>query len=866
MLSFALPVLIVLAVIVARGIWPFGDNSFLCADLYHQYTPFMTEFRRKLVNGESLAYSWNLGLGADFFALYAYYLASPENWLVALVPERFVTEFIAFWIVVKIGLAGGAMGHYLIARFGRSDTRVVMYSLFYALCGFTCAYYYNTMWMNALCLAPLIILGLERLIGEGSWRLYTFTLAFVILTDYYIAMIVCIFLVLYCAVTLINERLSVRKMLTACLRFMGCSILAAGLACIVLVPVIASMMGTEFANPDWPKSLEWYMNPVEMFARHGMMVDSHRALDHWPNIYCGVLVFILVPMYLTHRAIPLRERIGRLFMMAVFFLAFATNWGSFVWHGFNYPDSLPARQSFLYCFLLVTMCYEAAMRSDENSTVSEIAGFALGGALLVACGLWGGDRDADITDEALICSWVFIVAYLVVRIAYESLARHSIRIGRPKTARMLVMASGVTVIALAAAELVCNTAASSIMCVSRDSYLNMQSAYEGVTQDVRRDAAPNMVRFDNRNYKTHNDGILGDYPSGNYFSSTMSAETNELYRRLGLRETKVTVDTRGINPLIQAILGIDYTITTDQLPTDLYTYRGSENGYRLYEHEYTLPWGFAVPDDNIDRYGQCDNLANGLQAALMEAPSSRCSAAPSNAIARLLTGQDLLVHVPENYLEAAPVEAGSLVFTPTVSGHFYAQVRNITGGDTVSVITDIATYRYDELRWGSLIDLGYCDAKEPVAITHELDDDAEDPALELTAYKLDELVLSDCIEALSSAPFVTTALSADRFTGEIDLDRAAHLFLPVIYNRGWRISVDGAPVAYDEGESLAGACVYIPLSSGHHEITMQYCIRGLGIGGAITAIAVLVTLLLIVRDRRTHNGSTFESNHHRFCI
>ena len=72
LLSFFLPVLIMLGIFIQRQIFPFGSNSFLRTDMYHQYAPFMNEFMEKLKTGGSLAYSWNIGLGSNFVALYAY--------------------------------------------------------------------------------------------------------------------------------------------------------------------------------------------------------------------------------------------------------------------------------------------------------------------------------------------------------------------------------------------------------------------------------------------------------------------------------------------------------------------------------------------------------------------------------------------------------------------------------------------------------------------------------------------------------------------------------------------------------------------------------------------------------------------------
>ena len=55
--SFFFPVFITLLLFIVRGIYPFGDESFMRTDMYHQYVPFMSELLYKLHRGESLFYT-----------------------------------------------------------------------------------------------------------------------------------------------------------------------------------------------------------------------------------------------------------------------------------------------------------------------------------------------------------------------------------------------------------------------------------------------------------------------------------------------------------------------------------------------------------------------------------------------------------------------------------------------------------------------------------------------------------------------------------------------------------------------------------------------------------------------------------------
>ena len=129
-MCFLVPVVIMLTLFAFCEIFPFGDRSFLFSDMYHQYMPFFSEFVRKVRAGESLFYSYNVGVGTNFVALYSYYLGSPLNWLALLVPEAYLCEFMSYLVIFKMGLCGLTAGFYLQKRFGSGDFGVVFFACF----------------------------------------------------------------------------------------------------------------------------------------------------------------------------------------------------------------------------------------------------------------------------------------------------------------------------------------------------------------------------------------------------------------------------------------------------------------------------------------------------------------------------------------------------------------------------------------------------------------------------------------------------------------------------------------------------------------------------------------------------------------
>ena len=126
-ISFFLPLIIMIAIFAVRGIYPFGDNVYLRSDMYHQYCPFFSELWDKIRNGGSLFYSWEIGLGSNFSALYGYYLSSPLNWFVGFFPHSFIIELMNIIILIKLALASTTFTYYIAKRF---NVRNITVSIF----------------------------------------------------------------------------------------------------------------------------------------------------------------------------------------------------------------------------------------------------------------------------------------------------------------------------------------------------------------------------------------------------------------------------------------------------------------------------------------------------------------------------------------------------------------------------------------------------------------------------------------------------------------------------------------------------------------------------------------------------------------
>ena len=139
---------------------PFGDMTILRMDLYHQYGPLFAELYDRITSGGSLLYSWESGLGGSFLGNFLNYMSSPLSWIILLFGHENITEAISTMILLKAVLSACTFSYYLKHSFRRNDITISAFGVLYAFCGYFVAYYWNVMWLDAMYLFPLIILGI----------------------------------------------------------------------------------------------------------------------------------------------------------------------------------------------------------------------------------------------------------------------------------------------------------------------------------------------------------------------------------------------------------------------------------------------------------------------------------------------------------------------------------------------------------------------------------------------------------------------------------------------------------------------------------------------------------------------------------
>ena len=258
-LAFLIPFVTAVAAFIGQGMWPFGDRGISIIDSYHQYVPFFSELQYKWRHFDSLFYSWNGGLGMNFWAVIAYYLASPLNLLLLIFPKSLVMECFSLIYFIKIGLAGLSFAWFLRKRFNNYGLSVTVFGCCYALSSFVIGYAWNIMWLDCIVLFPIVMLGIHRLMHEGRGWLYGASLALCIFTNYYIAIMICIFSCLYLLAELICERnAGIKARIRRIFGFAGYSLMAGAFGAVMLIPTAYALMSSQSASSSFPTTLKFY--------------------------------------------------------------------------------------------------------------------------------------------------------------------------------------------------------------------------------------------------------------------------------------------------------------------------------------------------------------------------------------------------------------------------------------------------------------------------------------------------------------------------------------------------------------------------------------------------------------------------------
>ena len=852
LLAVAIAFVFMMLAAMIMNVAPFGRNSFSCIDSMHQYVPFFSDYQRKARGLESIFYTWNIGMGQNFFSLVLYYMASPLNLIMLLFPTSGIFTGFTLILIIKICFSAGAFGYWLSRRRGAPSNNLLItaFSLGFAINNYTMGYYWNIMWLDCIMMLPLAILGLERIFRGESPKLYVLSLFYILYCNYYIAFIICIFLVLW---FFAHRQGSVRGFFRNGLVFAGCSILSAAMAAFALFSAFLGIMATSSAdNMGLPKN-EMYGSFYTQLKQLFFMttpVDMQND-DSGLNVYCGVLTVLLFFLFLLCDRISLAEKIRKLLLIVFLTYSFNSTLLNFIWHGFHNQYGIPNRFSFVFIFTLLTIGYEALMRLRQTGIFQVAMAGSLTILFYLLCFLFGNP------DGLVSGGWIFgITIALVVGYMVVFFFRHRNRKCLVTTSVILFSAMMLELFTTEALGFFKNDVANG------GYYSEHLAGMQAAKRNVDRYAAVNGITFwreDQISTRMIDEATYNGLRSVGTFCSTVNGKLVETMGRLGCYTGVNEFLFYGGNPVLNMLTGVrflysrtgDYAaVGTERAP--LY----EEKGYAVYENPYTLPIGYGTSSDLLEwtaRSGDRLKAVNELAFTISGIRNVYEEVRPEITV----DGKDCKTWVtsPTSYLinytrtgEAAPRIHAS--FSVDQDGHYLFDTKvNHVNKSTLYINGE---KKIRERLTTQIFDLGKLSKGDTVELEFEFEKDATDHGtISLFVNRVNEDKLKAIYDVLADEPLTVTYAKDGKLDGVINMKEDGILFTTIPYDKGWCAEVDG-----EKAEILAVSDSFVALSltKGQHEVRFRYISPGFLPGLMVSCAGWLVfTILCFVWKRRPRN-------------
>ena len=845
-LGFLVPALLGLIGYIVIKVWPFGNGTVLIIDSLHQYLPFYTEYHDKLTGAGSLFYSFSAGFGYDFWATFAYYLASPLNLLIALVPRANVCDFMDYLILFKIAMCGGIFSWYLHRRAvlhglygsgegskslrsenagagsgrrpaasGYDPVRILMpvaFAVMFTMGNFIIGYYFNLMWLDSIAMLPLIMYGIEQISSGRGGLIYGLSLFYGIWCNYYIGFMLCLFSCLYLLVSLLERKgISPGQVLRRCLRFGWYSLLAGGAAAMVLLPAYRALTSSEsMTDNSFPSAVKFYTDFIGLMLSHGAEQHPINISDTQVglNAYCGTAVLILVLVYVLDRKISWREKLGRILLAGLLLLSFAMNILNYVWHGFHTQNGLPNRFAFLYVCILLVMSFDTLSNLREWHVLQVLAASLIPIALFLAALLCGRGDTAEYSNwvyltPALLAVWMIV--FLVL-----TLVRPSRLIGCAVVGGLLLAEAGIHGIY----GYIYNEN------VTRDIYLKDQASWQEMIGPI---TEPSFFRSEIDSQRMRNVSMFAGANSIVLFNSMMQESVTDFCDHLGIEARTNKNGYAGVTELMNNVFGIRYVLSSIGNASTMYRFPEIDNdgNLKVYFNENALSIGFLVnseirywdPSDGmpIEVQNQFITLATGLPGIYNLDRTINAEDGERYEV-KIPDGKQVYLYLPER---VDSIDLNTPEYSrkfKTYTDHLYTV--NAADGEDIADFTVT-----DDSINGKDVYVYLC---------------RNDDVQEVT-----DLLARDMLE--------NVRVFGNRLQGDITASKDGILLLTVPWSDNWQVRVDGEKyVPLKIGGMLTG----LELKAGEHAISLKYVPGGFYAGVVLTLLCLVLMAVTAAAEKR----------------
>ncbi len=821
MLGFLLSSIIIIVIYSLQKIAPFGNNSMLDVDFYHQYGPLLNELYDRIKQGESLLYSFNTAGGIAFYRNFLNYLSSPFNLVLLLFKKENIVMAFSVIIALKVVVAQISMSCYLKNTFKKNSILIAFFGCLYSFSGYFCAYYWNIMWLDGMVFLPIIMIGINKIINENKASLYIISLAVMLFANYFIGYMICIFSVVYFIGLLIYKgNFKIKNILKKCSTFLFSSVLAGMLVAFLLLPLYASLNSIS-ATKDVMPSLSTNFSISNYVFNHltgvKRTVFSSDILP-LPNVYPGMLTLVLILILFINKKINIKFKVLSILALLFFFFSFNINTIDFIWHAFHVPNDLPWRYSFIYVFVLISLGYYSILRIKDVSIIRISICFLV--AILVT--LLSNKLDfKNMTDKkAIICLGLLILYYAII-ILYKN---------KSVNKKFLYAIFSLLILFECVYSIDVNWD------IDHDikNFMQDKKPYMSLIKKARQEDN-GLYRIEKTDYLTLNDGAWYDYYGISTFSSMAYESMSKTQRMLGLAGNNINsfYYKEYQTPIYNTMFNIKY-IMGKYVNNDYYKVIGANDNNVISRYDYSTSIAYAVNKDiknwHLVNYNPFLNQSEFvLKSSLIKDIFEKVDIKEVGDNAKITNVSDDAFDLNLNY----EIYDASGELTLVLDNKKHDNIYLYIGSDGVSSFEIEGSYYTLTSDEYYVFDAGKINS-DYVNVKINFNDNANNNLL-FGAYTINEDAFNKFYNAINDETLKVEKYSDTYIYGKINAKDDEILFTTIAYDKGWSVYVDGKKVKTKDINSF----LTCNLKKGTHKIKMVYYPYLMKEGLIISAISLV---------------------------
>lgn len=858
--AFICTAIIMCITYILRHVYPFGDQIVLKVDLYHQYAPFHEELRSRIINGQSLMYSWEGGLGKEFVTQMAYYTASPISFLILLFPQKLLPEALAFFILIKTCFSASFFTYYLKEHFKKNDLSILIFGLLYAFTAFMTGYYWNVMWLDSVALFPIVALGVERLIHENKHILYYVAITLTMIVNFYMAVLVCVFTAAYFMVVLFANyewKRNSKVMISRMIKFAIVSIVAALTAMFILAPVAIALGQTATSDTNFPK-FEIYQNVYQLITNHfiGARPVVLARNEDLPNVYSGVITMMLIPLYFFNTKINKREKWLMSALLIFMLLCACIKPLDFIIHGMHFPSNLPHRYTFIYSFIMLYIAYKGFINIKSckfefvvyaailYTVVILVTEYIMVPAIL--------DIDRVLTDSDIIINIVAMIGYAFIIYAYSK--------SKPEMIGGLLGVIFVCVFA----ECMFSSEQGLDRTTDREAYVKYIDGADDAVNYMNEKENGQFYRTEFRRFTSINDAALYHYRGFSQFSSLAPGGISDFIGNIGIAATGNSYRYYDPTPLVDAMFDLKYVMNKDgEINKERYVFEQQFNNVWIYRNDRVLPLGFMVNSDVKNwktEDSQPFDVQNNFVKQAAGVNKDMFTLIKADSVNK--TYMDVTEQIDDNSFKYSLTEPANLSLEPTVTATFTSDKDQylyvyVDAGNTKRVKYRTNTANEDrELSAGkSMFDIGQVSAGETITVEFSLTNKGEfektyrkNGTVKIYAASYNDSVFQEAYDKLNQNTYNITSFEDTHIEGTVNAPEDGVMFTSIPYVDGWQVTVDGKSV--DKVSIGENGVIGVDVPAGEHTVVLQFKSKGLIPSVIVSFIGLILAVLYTLVDNK----------------